>query len=110
MPWSGLLSDIAPQFLASDIVQLVTVVGKPFPAELREVLQAAHPSLLVLTPALLSSKDRKAGLSSALKPIPPDLSSTTWQIVQTAQVGTVEIDSNNQKMGIARIVIECYHF
>jgi competence protein ComEC len=95
----GLLSEISPAYLASNIVQLVAVVGKPFPSELSQVLQAAHPSLLVLTPALLSSKDRKAGLSSTLTTIPPDLSSTTWQVVQTAQAGTVEIDSNNQGWG-----------
>jgi competence protein ComEC len=95
----GLLSEISPAYLASNIVQLVAVVGKPFPAELSQVLQAAHPSLLVLTPALLSSKGRKAGLSSALTTIPPDLSSTSWQVVQTAQAGTVEIDSNNQGWG-----------
>jgi competence protein ComEC len=96
----GLLSDIAPSYLAADIVQLVTVVGKPFPAELSAVLQAAHPSLLVLTPALLSAKDRKAGMSSVLATLPPDLIGTTWQVVQTAQVGSVEIDSNNQSWGL----------
>jgi competence protein ComEC len=93
----GLMNDIAPTYLASDVVQLVSVAGKPFPAELSAVLQAAHPSLLVLTPALLSAKDRKAGMSSVLSPLPPALTGTSWQIVQTAQVkSSVVIDSNNQ--------------
>src|SRR5260221_13593077 len=61
---SGLLSTIEPGYLQADVVQVVGEAGKAFPTELSSVLQIAHPSLLIITPAALSPKLRKAGVTS----------------------------------------------
>ena len=72
-------------------MQVVGDVGKAYPGALNTLLAAAHPSLVVVTPAQLSPKMRKAGASSVLAALP--FSGGTWQIVLTAQVGTFDIDS-----------------
>jgi ComEC/Rec2-related protein len=98
---TGLLNDIAPSYLQADIVQAVAEVGKVVPTELGAVLQAAHPSLLVITPAALSAKLRKAGMAtSALNPLPQLLAGATWQTEQTALVGTIEVHTSNQGWGM----------
>ncbi|HVB24918.1 MAG TPA: ComEC/Rec2 family competence protein [Ktedonobacteraceae bacterium] len=91
----GLLASIAPVYLQADIVQVVGQTDKNFSSLLLPVLQAAHAKLLIITPASLSAKQRKAGATSVIA-VPPELSAAVTQVVQTAQVGTVELyDSNN---------------
>ena len=98
---AGLLSDIAPRYLQADVVQVVAQVGKGFPADLSAVLQIVKPSLILITPGALSPKQRKQAASSVIDPLPAILSAgTTWQIEQTAQAGTIEIDCSNQRWGI----------
>jgi len=97
---NGLLSSISPQYLQADIVQIDDEVGKTFPTELSAVLQFAHPSLLVISPSALSAKDKKAGVSSILTSLPSVLISTVWQTMQTAQMGTIEVNSNGQGWGM----------
>ncbi|MDQ2717293.1 MAG: ComEC/Rec2 family competence protein [Chloroflexota bacterium] len=92
---SGLLTAIAPDYLQADIVQVVGEVGKSFPAELSAVLQAAHPALLVITPAALSAHQRQAHLSSTIALTRQLSDAVTDQVVQTSQAGTLEITSDN---------------
>jgi len=89
---AGLADSIDANALQSDIVQIVGEAGKPIPQALVDVLQRVHPSLLVVTPAELSAAQRKAGSSPSIL-----LSGTiaATQIIQTAQVGTFEITSDN---------------
>ena len=93
---TGVTTTFASNYLQAEIVQMVGEVDKPFLTELGVVLQQAHPSWLVITPASLSSKQRKtAGTSTIIRSVPPLLSAGHWQIVQTAQQGTIEIDSSS---------------
>lgn len=91
---TGLMTNIDQSYLQANVVQIVAEPGKVFPPELSTLLQAAHPSLLVITPAQLSPKQRKAGETttiiplSALGPIPAN-----WQVTQTSETGTIEINS-----------------
>jgi competence protein ComEC len=92
---TGLLSTIDPVYLQADVVQVVGQVGKDFPSELNEVLQAAHPALLLITPSSLSPKQRKEGETSTVLPASMlDFGATSWQVMQTAQLGKLEISSN----------------
>src|SRR5690348_9306450 len=95
---TGLRDSIGPDYLAANIVQITGDASKPFPKELPEVLQAIHPSLLIISPAAISSKQRKAGASSVLASL--QSISGAWQIDQTAQTGTIEITSNGQNWTI----------
>jgi beta-lactamase superfamily II metal-dependent hydrolase len=89
---AGLADSIDANAIQSDIVQIVGEAGKPIPQALVDVLQRVHPSLLVVTPAELSAAQRKAGSSPSIL-----LSGTmaATQTIQTAQVGTFEITSDN---------------
>ena len=89
---SGLLTTIEPAYLHADVVQVVGEVGKDFPIELSNILQIAHPSLIIITPAALSPKLRKAGITSTV--LPPQFVNGSWQVIQTAQMGTMEISSS----------------
>ncbi len=89
---NGILSEINPGYLRADVVQVVGELGKAFPTELSNVLQRAHPSLLMITPTALSPKLRKAGVTSTI--LPPQFVGASWQVIQTAQAGTMEIDSS----------------
>ena len=89
---TGLLTTVDHHYLAADVVQMIGDAGKAFPAELHTVLQAIHPSLVVISPAALSAKQRKAGASSVLSAL--SAISGTWQIAQTAQTGTIALSSN----------------
>jgi competence protein ComEC len=89
---SGLLTSIEPAYLHADVVQVVGEVGKDFPIELSNILQIAHPSLIIITPAALSPKLRKAGITSTV--LPPQFVNGSWQVIQTAQMGTMEITSS----------------
>lgn len=88
----GILSTIDKSYLAADVVQLVGDAGKTYPAALNTLLAAAHPSLVVVTPAQIPPKLRKAGASSVLAALP--FAGGTWQVVQTAQVGAFDISSS----------------
>jgi competence protein ComEC len=89
---SGLLTTVDHSYLQANIVQVVGEVGKTFPAELSNVLQFASPSVLLITPAALSSKLSKAGTTSTI--LPPQFVNQSWQVIQTAQVGTTGISSS----------------
>jgi competence protein ComEC len=89
---SGLLTTIDHNYLQADVVQVVGEVGKTFPAELNAVLQLAHPSLIMITPAALSPKLRKTSTASTI--LPPQFVDGSWQVIQTAQTGTMEISSS----------------
>ena len=92
---AGLLATIDPGHLAADIVQFIGDAGKAFPAGLPAVLQAIHPSLVIISPAALSAKRRKAGATTVLASL--QSISGAWQIVQTAQTGAIEINSNERR-------------
>jgi competence protein ComEC len=89
---SGLLTTVDHSYLHANIVQVVGEAGKAFPAELSTVLQLASPSLILITPAALSSKLSKAGTTSTI--LPPQSVNQSWQVIQTAQVGTTGISSS----------------
>jgi beta-lactamase superfamily II metal-dependent hydrolase len=91
---AGLLADFNVNYLQADIVQIVGETGKTVPSELGELVRTAHPSLLVITPAALSTQQRKLAHPSTIVST-NELQSwgMNWQIVQTAQVGTFEISS-----------------
>jgi hypothetical protein len=89
---SGLLTTVDPGYLKANMVQVVGEVGKVFPAELNSVLQIASPSLLLITPAALSSKLSKAGITSTV--LPPQFVNGPWQVIQTAQVGTTALSTS----------------
>ncbi len=95
---AGLLATLPLNYLHVSIVQVIGEVDKQFPVELTEVLQQAQPSLLVITPGILSANLRKSGATSVIA-LPPPLSPKTsgishMQVVQTAQVGTLEISGS----------------
>lgn len=89
-----LLSAIAPSYLQADIVQLVAEAGKDFPSALGTVLQEVKPSYVVITPAALTAKQRKAGTSPIIT-LPSVLTQLKAQVEQTAQVGTLEISDDS---------------
>lgn len=89
----GIVSSIDKSYLAADVVQLAGEAGKPFPTALNTLLAAVHPSLIVVTPTLLSPKLRKSGASSVLTSLP--FAGGSWQIVQTAQTGAMNISSDS---------------
>src|SRR6266699_5178241 len=89
---SGLLTTIDPGYLKANIVQVVGEVGKAFPTELSAVLQLASPSLIIITPAALSSKLSKSNTTSNISP--PQFVNEPWQVIQTALAGTTEISSS----------------
>jgi competence protein ComEC len=91
---NGVLADIGPNYLQADVVQVVGNVAETFAPQLRTILQIAHPSVLVITPAALSPKERKAGVSSTvLDPASPIFAGASWQVIQTAEMGTVEVST-----------------
>ncbi len=93
---AGLLTNVDASYLQANIVQVIGEAGKKVPTELSTLLQMAKPSLVVITPAALSTKQRHAGATSVLEPLPTVFSGANWQTIQTAQTGTFEISSNNQ--------------
>lgn len=94
----GIVSTIDKSYLAADVVQLAGEAGKPFPTALNTLLEAVHPSLIVVTPTLLSPKLRKAGASSVLTSLP--FAGGSWQIVQTAQTGEINISCDASRWRI----------
>src|SRR6266566_5378236 len=98
---NGLLTGIDQSYLQGNIVQITSEVGKDFPTELSAVLQAAHPSQLVITPGALSAKQRKAGVPTSIV-LPPWLApgGTVGQVIQTAHVGAIEVDASGSGWNI----------
>ncbi len=94
---AGLMTTIPLNHLRASIVQVIGEDHKPFPTELMGVLQLVRPSLLVITPGALSAKARKQGQTSIIA-LPPELAQRNallrLQVMQTAQVGMLEIDSS----------------
>jgi competence protein ComEC len=90
---NGLLSTLDPSFLQANVVQVVGEVGKTFPGPLSSVLQLARPTSLIITPSALNAKQRKAHQTSVIAPT--SFVGASWQVIQTAQVGTIEISSSN---------------
>nr|BBH90951.1 hypothetical protein KTC_57020 [Thermosporothrix sp. COM3] len=75
--------------LQADIVQIVGSATKAFPSALQSVLQIAHPSYLIITPAAQSAREKDVPLIQH----PP---AGPWYTLQTIQSGTVEIHSSAQ--------------
>jgi hypothetical protein len=86
----GLMTELDADYLQAEIVQMVGGTGKAVPAELGTVLQQSHAKYLVVTPAALSSRQRKLGQQSP-STLPASIAGGTWQTIATAQVGAVEI-------------------
>ena len=95
-----LSADISSDYLEADVVLIIGVSGKSLPTELNGVLQLAHPSVVVITPAALSPKQRKEG-ELPLMLLPPDQAS--WQFMQTAQLGNIQITNSENGWSINTI-------
>ena len=87
-----LLSTVAPTNLQANIVQIMGETGKAFPAPLASLLQETHYSQLLITPAALTPRQRKAGATPVITSLPPDVQPDT--VIQMAQVGTLAISSD----------------
>lgn len=98
----GLLAEIAPAYLQTDIVQVVGQTDKPFSSSLLSVLQLAHTKLLIISPASLSAKQRKAGASTIVD-VSPELNALVGQVVQTAQMGTLQIHANSSGWNVTPV-------
>jgi competence protein ComEC len=83
---AGLADSVDDNVLQSDVVQIVGEAGKPLSQALVDVLQRVHPSLLVITPAELSSAQRKAHLSSSI--VLPGVIAAIRTVQTAALVGT----------------------
>ena len=93
-----LLTTIDPGYLKANIVQVVGEVGKAFPVELTHILQLASPSFLLITPAALSSKQSKVSTTSTI--LASQFVTSSWQTIQTAQVGSTTISSSTSGWNI----------
>ncbi|MDQ6660811.1 MAG: ComEC/Rec2 family competence protein, partial [Chloroflexota bacterium] len=92
----GVMTAIQPNALSADIVQIEGEVGKDMPGQLNSLLQLIHPSLVMVTPAALSPKQRKQGITSTVMPPTSTLYTLAhWQVVQIAEVGTVSVTTSN---------------
>ncbi|HZO72632.1 MAG TPA: ComEC/Rec2 family competence protein [Ktedonobacteraceae bacterium] len=94
----GVLANTDISDLQAEIVQFVAENNQPLPTGLMATLQQTHPRLLVITPALISKK-QKAGSSGTAATTDDTVArllsnQANWQVIQTAQVGTLEISSN----------------
>lgn len=98
----GLLTSIAPVYLQADIVQVVGQTDKNFSSSMLSVLQATHAKLLIITPASLTPRQRKAGASTIID-VSAQLNALFTQIVQTAQVGTLEVQSSANGWSITSV-------
>jgi competence protein ComEC len=92
---AGLLTGIDQSYLRANIVQVAAEASKDFPTELSAVLQAVHPSQLLITPGELTSKQRKAGVTTIVPPSALVFEGSSLQVIQTAQVGAVEVDASD---------------
>lgn len=94
----GLPGSIDPGYLQADVVQVTGERSRAFPKELSEILEMAHPSLLVVTAMPASPKQRKAGETGL--PILAGTTTATYQIMQVAQVNELKISSNGRNLSI----------
>ncbi len=70
---------------------MIGEAGKPISQTLVGVLQRAHPSLLIVSPAELSAAQRKASSSPGI--VLPEVIGAI-QTIQTAQKGMLEVTSD----------------
>lgn len=92
---------ISSDYLHADVVQLVAEENKAFPTELSAVLQSAHPSFIVATPALTPRKhSQQSNTIITSTDATLALVSSYWQIGETAQMGTMELRSNGTSWNI----------
>lgn len=96
---TNLVTTLTPDSLQADIVQVVAEAGKDFPSQLEPVLQAAHPSYVIITPSSLSAKQRKAS-GSPIITLSPLLTQLKAEVVQTAQVGTLEVSDDGHSWNV----------
>jgi ComEC/Rec2-related protein len=96
---TNLFTTITPDNLQADIVQVVAEAGKDFPYQLEPVLQAAHPSYVIITPNSLNAKQRKANMSPVIT-LPPLLTQLKAEVEQTAQVGTLEVSDDGNSWNV----------
>jgi ComEC/Rec2-related protein len=89
---TGLLMNLASSYLQADIVQIVGAINKTYPTALQDVLRKAHPAVLIITPPSVRANQSNGSEPVASNPLPT--TETTCQVIQTAQTGTVEIESN----------------
>jgi ComEC/Rec2-related protein len=89
----GLITELDADYLRAEVVQIAGETSKAVPAELGTVLQQAHARYLIVTPAALSSRQRKSGQPSS-PALPALVAGGTWRTIATARVGTVEIVCN----------------
>jgi beta-lactamase superfamily II metal-dependent hydrolase len=89
----GLITELDADYLRAEVVQIAGETSKAVPAELGTVLQQAHARYLIVTPAALSSRQRKSGQPSS-PALPASVAGGTWRTIATARVGTVEIVCN----------------
>ncbi len=75
----GLLTGIPSTYLQADVVEVVAQTDKAFSSSLLPVLQAAHAKLLIITPASLTAKQRKAGATTIIS-VAPELTALVPQI------------------------------
>ena len=82
------------------IVQMIGEGSQPAPPALLQLLQMVHPALLVITPAAVAATRNKihqtvTGPIKAASDTSAQTIKTTsaWQVVQTAQTGSLEITS-----------------
>jgi competence protein ComEC len=87
----GLITELDAEYLRAEVVQIVGGAGKAVPTELGTVLQQTDAKYLVVTPAALSSRQSKLGQQSP-PALPALVTGETWQTIATAQIGTVEIE------------------
>jgi competence protein ComEC len=89
---TGLLLDLASNYLQADIVQIVGAINKAYPTALQDVLHKVHPKVLIITPPAVRANQNQGGEPIASNPLPS--TETSCQVLQTAQTGTVEIASS----------------
>lgn len=95
---SGLLGTIDPISLQAEIVQMVEEANTPFPEELDNVLQSAHPTCLLMTPSAISKKVQTGTPSTKQKQRLP-AQARQWQSIptqHTAQIGSFQINTNQR--------------
>lgn len=94
----GVLANAAGSDLQAEIVQFVEENNQPVPTGLMAALQQARPRVLVITPALIPKKPKTGspGTAATTDNAVGQLLSrqAAWQVIQTAQVGTLEISSD----------------
>lgn len=98
----GLLSSIPPAYLQANVVQVVGQTDKSFSSSLLPVLQAAHAKWLIITPALLTAKQRKAGVNTIIA-VTPQVNALVTQVMQTAQVRTLAIHCSDSGCSITSV-------